>query len=75
MVDGAIISYDGLWKILIEKKMRKQDLRIKAGLTNELMAKLGKEESVHLDALIKICKALDCELTDIIQVRIVREND
>ena len=75
MVDGVKISYDGLWKILIEKKMRKQDLRIKAGLTNELISKLGKGESVHLDALIKICKALDCKLNDILEVEIVKDGD
>ena len=75
MVDGVKISYDGLWKILIDKKMRKQDLRIKAGLTNELISKLGKSESVHLDALIKICKALDCNLNDILEVEIIKESE
>ena len=40
MIGGVIINYDGLWKILLERKMRKQDLKMKAGLTHELIAKL-----------------------------------
>ena len=75
MIGGVIINYDGLWKILLERKMRKQDLKLKAGLTHELIAKLGRGESVHLDALLKICKVLDCELNDIMEVKFIREEN
>ena len=75
MIGGVIINYDGLWKILLERKMRKQDLKMKAGLTHELIAKLGRGESVHLDALLKIGKVLDCELNDIMEVKFIREEN
>ena len=75
MIGGVIINYDGLWKILLERKMRKQDLKMKAGLTHELIAKLGRGESVHLDALLKICKVLDGELNDIMEVKFIREEN
>lgn len=75
MIGGVIINYEGLWKILLERKMRKQDLKMKAGLTHELIAKLGRGESVHLDALLKICKVLDCELNDIMEVKFIREEN
>ena len=69
------ISYDGLWHLLLEKKIKKQELRVQAGLTHELIAKLGRGESVHLDALLKICKVLDCELNDIMEVKFIREEN
>lgn len=74
MVEGVIICYEGLWKKLIEKKMKKQELRVNAGLTHTVMTKLGREESVHLDVLLKICKVLDCELKDIIEVKVKNTN-
>ncbi len=69
MVEGVIICYEGLWKKLIEKKMKKQELRVKAGLTHTVMTKLGREESVHLDVLLKICKVLDCDIKDVVEIR------
>lgn len=73
MVNDVIINYDGLWKLLIDKKMKKQELREKAGLTHTAMAKLGKAESVHLDVLLKICKVLNCELKDIVSAKVKSE--
>ncbi len=61
------ISYDRLWKLMIDKKINKTQLCEKAKITTNAMAKLGKEEMVQLEILIKICKALDCKIDDIIE--------
>ena len=62
------ISYNKLWKLLIDKKMNKQDLRAAAGVSTSVIAKLGKSENVTTDILLKICKALDCDISDIMEV-------
>ena len=49
-------SYKKLWKLLIDKDMKKEDLRKAAGITTTAMAKLGRNETVHMDILLKICK-------------------
>ena len=59
------VSYNKLWKILIDKRMRKEDLRLQAGLTTNVIAKLGRNENVNTEALAKICKVLDCNIGDI----------
>ncbi|MBP3630945.1 MAG: helix-turn-helix transcriptional regulator [Clostridia bacterium] len=69
MTNDVKISYDGLWKLLIEKKLKKQELRVQAGLTHSVITKLNKEETVHLDVLLKICKLLDCDIKDIVEIR------
>lgn len=61
------ISYDRLWKLMIDKKINKTQLCEKARITTNAMAKLGKKEMVQLEILIKICKALDCKIDDIIE--------
>lgn len=61
-------SYKKLWKMLIDRDMRKEDLRLRAGITTTAMAKLGKNETVHMDILLKICTALDCDLYDILEI-------
>lgn len=61
------ISYDKLWKLMIDKKINKTQLSEKAGITTNAMAKLGKEEMVQLEILIKICKVLNCKIDDIIE--------
>ena len=60
------ISYNKLWKLMIDKKINKTQLSEKAGITTNAMAKLGKNETVQLDTLIKICKVLDSKLDEII---------
>lgn len=62
------VSYKKLWKILIDRDMRKEDLRIAAGLTTTTIAKLGKNETLHLDIILKICKVLDCDINDIMEI-------
>lgn len=60
------ISYNGLWKLLIDKKMKKMDLVDKVGLSSSTLAKMSKDEAVSLSVLEKICDALDCDFGDII---------
>ena len=68
-------SYKKLWKLLIDKDMRKEDLRLKAGITTTAMAKLGRNETVHMDILLKICNALNCGLDDILEIVSEDKND
>ena len=66
------VSYKKLWKLLIDKDMKKKDLRIATGMTTTALAKLGKNEHVNTEILAKICKALECNIEDIVEV--VEEN-
>ena len=59
------VSYKKLWKLLIDKDMKKKDLRIATGMTTTALAKLGKNEHVNTEILAKICKVLDCNIGDI----------
>ena len=67
------MSYKKLWKLLIDKDMNKTDLRKAAGISSSSLAKLGKEENVTTDVLLRICKALDCELDDIVEIERTEE--
>lgn len=60
------VSYKKLWKILIDKDMKKKDLCAAAGISHASMAKLGKNENVTTDVLVKICSALQCNIGDIV---------
>lgn len=61
------ISYKKLWKLLIDKGMLKKDLRVAAGLSTNVIAKMGKNQDVSTESLRKICKALHCGLNDIVE--------
>lgn len=61
------ISYNKLWKKLIDKNMKKKDLQNLAGLSSASIAKLGKNEIVTLEVLMKICEALECNIEDVIE--------
>lgn len=61
------VRYNKLWKILIDKNMMKVDLRDRAGITTNALAKLGKNEHVNTQTLEKICRVLECEVGDIIE--------
>ena len=61
-------SYDKLWKLLIDKKMMRTELREAAGISKNALAKLGKNESVQLQILEKICAVLDCDLSDVVEI-------
>lgn len=60
-----LVSYDKLWKILIDKKMSRSELKDKAGISFNVLAKLGKNEFVSLESLFKICAVLNCNIGDI----------
>ena len=62
------ISYNRLWKLLIDSHMKKKDLKEKAALSTATLAKLGKNESVSLDVLVRICKVLNCEIGDVVEI-------
>lgn len=62
------ISYKKLWKLLIDKDMKKKDLREVSGISTASMAKLGKNENVTTDVLVKVCRSLNCDISDIMEV-------
>ena len=61
------ISYNKLWKMLIDKNMKKSDLKVKAGISSASVAKLGKGDNITTDVLLRICEAMDCHLDDIME--------
>ena len=61
------ISYNKLWKILIDKNMKKSDLREKAGISSASLAKLGKGDNITTDVLLRICEVMDCRIEDILE--------
>lgn len=62
------VSYNKLWKLLIDKNMKKKELSEAAGISNSLIAKMGKNENVTVDVLVKICTALNCSIDDIMEL-------
>ena len=62
------ISYKPLWHTLLDRDMIKEDLRIKAGLTTNMIANMGKNKGISMETLEKICDALQCEITDVIEL-------
>lgn len=62
------VSYNKLWKMLIDKEMNRTQMRIKAGISKKTLAKLGKNENVNTDVLVKICRALECNVADIMDI-------
>ncbi len=64
-----VISYDKLWKLLIDKKMNKTDLKDQAGITYNIIARLSKGESVSMESLYKICRCLQCNIGDIMEFK------
>ena len=61
------VCYDKLWKLLIDKKMKKTDLIRDAKISSNVLAKMGKEESVSLESIGKICSLFGCNVDDIIE--------
>lgn len=62
------ISYKKLWKLLIDRNMTKTDLRDKSGISTASLAKLGKDENITSVVLIKICNALNCDISEIMEM-------
>jgi DNA-binding Xre family transcriptional regulator len=62
------ISYNKLWKLLIDMKMKKKDLQKASGISSSSVAKLGRNENVNTEILQKICTALHCDVCDIMEM-------
>ena len=62
------LSYNKLWKLLIDKGMTKTEMRLKADISTTTLAKLGKNETVSMEVLLRICKVLDCNVGNIMDV-------
>jgi putative transcriptional regulator len=63
------ISYQPLWNTLKERGMRKEDLRLAAGLTTNMIANMGKGKHISMETLLRICKALNCGILDVIELQ------
>lgn len=63
------INYNKLWKLLIDRHMSKTDLRHLCGISTGTLAKLGKGESVSTDTLVKICEALNVDVSEIMEIK------
>jgi DNA-binding Xre family transcriptional regulator len=62
------VSYNKLWKLMIDRKMKKKDLIAISGISKPTMAKLGRDEHVNTESLAKICKALQVDIGDIMEM-------
>ncbi len=62
------VSYNKLWKLLIDKNMSKTDLRLKADIGTATLAKLGKNQPVSMDVLVRICRVLLCNIADVMDI-------
>ena len=63
------VSYNKLWKKLIDLEMSKGELRVKSGISTRQPAKLGKNENVTTDVLVKVCTALECNVDEIMDIK------
>ncbi|WP_278906899.1 helix-turn-helix domain-containing protein [Faecalitalea cylindroides] len=64
----ANITYKKLWKLLIDKDLKKKDLQRMAGISSSSIAKLGRNENVNTEIINKICNALNCDTSDIMEM-------
>ena len=62
------VSYKKLWKLLIDRDLKKKDLCEISGVSSTSIAKMGRNENVNTDILVKICEALECDISDIAEV-------
>ena len=62
------ISYKPLWHTLIERNMRKENLRLAASLTTNMIANMGKGKHISMETLVKICETLNCDILDVIEL-------
>ena len=70
----STVSYKKLWKLLIDKDMKRKDLREATGISTASMAKLSKNENLTTDVLLKICDALKCDISDIMEISLDDKN-
>ncbi|NLD17518.1 MAG: helix-turn-helix transcriptional regulator [Tissierellia bacterium] len=69
MGNTSNFSYEKLWKLLKKKKMKKEDLRLKIQISSATSARLGKNQTVSMEVLGKICEALNCDIGDIVEYK------
>ena len=62
------ISYKKLWKLLIDREMKKKELVALSGISQSSVTKMGKNENVNTDVLVRICRALNCDIGDIAEI-------
>ena len=62
------VSYNKLWKLMIDKNINKTKLREEAGIQSNAVAKMGKNEDVRVEVLVKICRYLNCTVDDILEI-------
>ena len=63
------ISYNKLWKLLIDRGMKKTDLKNATGISSSTISKMGKNEPVSMESMLKVCKVLNCDIGDIVEVK------
>lgn len=66
------VSYKKLWKMLIDRDMKKKDLLAAAGISQSSLSKMRRNENVNTDILVKVCTALNCDIGDIMEI--IKEN-
>ena len=66
------VSYNNLWKLLIDKGLKKSEFARQAGISSPTLAKMSKNQLVSMDVIVKICKFLDCSIEEVLEV--VRNN-
>ena len=67
------VSYNKLWKLLIDKGMTKTELRKATDMSTTTLAKLGKNETVSMDIMLRVCKILECDIGDIMEITEISE--
>lgn len=67
--EESSISYNKLWKLLIDRGMKKKELQKASGISAASIAKLGRNGNVTTDILLKVCRALNCDISDILEIK------
>lgn len=68
------VKYVRLWKLLLDRGMKKTDLKTEAGISSNVLAKLGKNEYVSMETMEKLCTSLDCNIEDIMEFNPKKES-
>ena len=63
-----VLSYNKLWKMLIDRKLKKKDLLALSGISRGTLTKLNKDENVSTETIVRICTALKCDIADVVEV-------
>jgi DNA-binding Xre family transcriptional regulator len=68
------VSYKKLWKLLIDREMKKSELQMATKLSASTMSKLNHAQNIRLDVLVRICRVLDCDIGDIVEIMKLNNN-